>query len=1167
MMIKESGSATNTPGELASSITAHTIIFLNQTTKYMTFYELIRHRWRCATCPDQILRVMKLTVILLTVFFTHASANLLAQKVTLQQSRVSLNAVFKEIRKQTSYNVVWPSASFNEQDRIDVSFKDTPLNEVLATILHHKGLGYAIRNKTIVLFTNKSPESIQQADTTKIITGKVTDAAGLPLPGISVKLKGSTTAATSNQEGMYSIRVPEIGTLIFSYVGYQSQEIAVSGKKTINVRLVEAMQELNDVVVVGYGTQKRKDVISAVSSVKGKDIENMPVATAQSLIQGRASGVQVVQNSGAPGSAVTVRIRGTTSINAGNDPLYIVDGVPVESGTLNSISLSGSQTSALSAISADDIESMEILKDAGALAIYGSRAANGVVLITTKRGKRGGTTYNLNYYTGWQKDNENTRVPLMNSHQAIDLIQEGRANALTDGIGSLYGFLLPAPDGTVYNTNWQDELFRVAPISNYELSIRGGENKLRFALSGSFMDQDGIIIQSGYKRGTGRLNLDYDASEKLKIGANVSATRYNNQRVSTEDGSTSIIQVALKKSPSLPVYNPDGTFFNGDVSGFINPVAFANKVQYENQVSTMVGNVYGEYTFIPDLVLKTTFGLNYSSVLDEFFQPSDAVRNGIASGQAFSSSVDSWINENTLSYSKEFGSHRLNGVVGYSQQERSSFAINARGTQFASNNIPTLNSAVLPTLASSNYSGYGLSSAFARVGYGYLDRYLLELTARRDGSSRFGLNKRYAIFPAVSAAWRVSNESFWNKDGIVNDFKFRGSVGKTGNQTIGDYVAQGQYATGASYGGQSGIYLSTIPNPDLTWETTLQYNAGLDLSLFQSRISLNVDAYIKNTSNLLLNVPLPNTSGFGSVLQNVGATQNKGLEFSLNTINVDGKEVSWSSSFNISFNRNKVTALYSGAAKIINNIGAGLSGSLLSYSILEVGQPIGSFYGWQQNGVYQYSTDNASGLKNTSVGTNGYLFKGGDMIFSDLNGNNTIDNDDRMIIGNALPKFTGGFTNNFRYKNLDLNFLLTFSYGNDILNGTRYAAESATGFTGSLTLLNRWRNEGDLTDIPRANYVDPAGNRRFSDRWLEDGSYLRVKNVTLGYTLPASMMNRISAKTCRIYATAQNLFTFTNYSGYDPEASSFNSTVTEIGIDQGTYPQYRALILGLSVGF
>lgn len=1103
----------------------------------------------------------------MTTILVQVSASGLAQKITLIQKDVSLKAVFKEITKQTGYQVICDGSLVKEASNINAEFKSATIPEILYAFFTDQNVEWTVKENIIIVKKGVRRVVLLTLDQVQI-TGKVVDEKGEPLPGVSVRIKGAQAATSTGADGSFKLgSADRNATLIFTFVGYATKEIALKGQTSISVQLLPEQKALEEVVVVGYGTQKKKDVISAVSSIKGRDIENQPVATPQSLIQGRAAGVQIVQNSGAPGSAVTVRVRGTTSINAGNEPLYIVDGVPVESGTLNGISLSGSRTSALSSINADDIESMEVLKDAGALAIYGSRAANGVILITTKRGKKGATSYNFNYYRGVQSDNKSTRVDLMNSQQALELIQEGRANALNNGVSSVYGWILPDTLGNLHDTDWQDALFRTASVSNYEMAIRGGENKLRFSLSGSYLDQEGIMINSGYKRGTGRLNLDYDANDKLKIGANLSLSRYKNMRVSTEDGDRSLIQVALKKSPSMPVYNADGTYYNGDVSGFMNPVAWANKVKYENEVSSVAGNAYGEYTFIPRLVLRTTFGLTYASVLDNFFQPSDALRNGVASGQTFSSNVTGWINENTLNYSFNISKHQVSALLGYSQQERSSFGIRAEGRDYATNNIYTLNAAVTPTNAYSYKSGSGLSSAFARLGYSYDDKYLLEATARRDGSSRFGANRRYVLFPAFSAAWRVSKEGFWKQSSVLNDLKLRGSIGKTGNQDIDDYIAQGRYTTTGSYIGQSGIYMDILPNPDLTWETTLQYNGGLDLALFNSRITLNVDAYLKKTSNLLLNVELPTTSGFGSVLKNIGSTENKGLEFNLNTINVDKKDFSWSSNFNLSINRNKVTKLNDGAVNILVGTGQGLSGSLVSYSMIQVGEPIGSFYGWKESGVYRYSSDNATNMTNSSIGTNGYVFRGGDMIFSDLNDNNTIDNDDRMIIGNAQPDFTGGFSNTLKYKSFDLNFLMTFSYGNDMVNGTRYSAESVTGFNGSLELLRRWRNEGDITGIPKANYADPAGNRRFSNRWIEDGSYLRLKTLSLGYTVPQSFISRLKAKSCRMYVMAQNIFTITNYSGYDPEASAFNDNVARIGIDQGTYPQYRSLTFGINVGF
>lgn len=1104
------------------------------------------------------------TIIFTLILCIKVSANGYSQNnVSIDAKGIKIKHAFSLLEDKGKIRLLYSEEFEGLNDKVSISVDNTPVLDVLKMVLKDTGLKYRLFDDGLVVIVSDQKE---RKDI--VVKGKVTDVNNVGMAGVTVQLKGSTIGTTTDKDGGYILNVPQDGVLVFSYIGYLNQEIPVNNRGTINVQLEEDRKELNQVVVVGYGTQKKKDLLSAVSSIKGEDIVNLPVATPQSLIQGRASGVQVVQNSGAPGSAVTLRIRGTTSITAGNDPLYIVDGVPVESGSLTGYNnRGGTPPSALSAINADDIESMEVLKDAGALAIYGSRAANGVVLITTKRGKKGSTAYTLSYYTGTQKDNESTRIKMLNSAQSLELIQEQRANALNDGITSLYGFILPDTLGRLADTDWQDEILRRAPISNYELAVRGGENKLRFSLSGNYFDQEGIIINSSYKRGNGRLNMDYDATDKLKFGTNLSVTKYINKRASTDDGSMSLIQVGLKKSPSMPLYNADGTLYNDDVSGFINPVIYAQRVKYENEVASLVGNVYGEYNILPELKLRTTFGVNYAGVLDTFFEPSDAQRNGVSSGVAFSSDVTGWINENTLVYTKVLGKHALTGLLGYSQQKRRAFAMNESGSQYATNNIYTLNAASIAGSVSSSVSANGLSSAFARVGYSFADKYLLEGTVRRDGSSRFGANKKYALFPAISAAWRISNEGFWNNSTIVNDLKLRGSVGRTGNQDIGDYVAQGQYNTGTRYIGQSGISLSVLPNQDLTWETTDQYNVGMDVSLLNSRIALNVDAYIKKTSNLLLNVPLPGTTGFGSILQNVGATENKGLEFNVDTRNIENQKFSWNTNFNISFNRNKVVALNSGATEIILSKGAGITGSLVSYSILRIGEPIGSFYGWESKGVYQYSTDNKTGLTSTSVGTTNYLFKGGDLIITDLNGNNTIDILDRTIIGQALPKFTGGLTNNFTYKNFDLNVLATFVYGNDIVNGTRYTTESDQRFSGNYNMLRRWRKEGDVTDVPKSNHADPAGNRRFSNRWLEDGSYFRFKTVTFGYKLPSSVLNRTPVKNCRIYATAQNLFTITRYTGYDPEASAMTNGVTDIGLDQGTYPQYRSFIFGLSVGF
>jgi TonB-linked SusC/RagA family outer membrane protein len=1044
-----------------------------------------------------------------------------------------------------------------------------------------KNVFWGVSMLLVLIFSNKELQAAKHASPSNwplrtvyqkaiIVTGKISDQAGNPLPGVSVKVKNETTTVASDATGAYKITVAkEDAILVFSYIGFIAQEQAIPKNKVLNITLVEKVGALDELVIIGYGTQQRKDLTTSVSTIKAEDIENIPVSTPQSLIQGRAAGVQVIQNSGAPGGEATIRVRGTTSINAGNDPLYIVDGVPVESNSLSNLNQTGTLISPLASINANDIESMEILKDAGALAVYGSRGANGVVLITTKRGKAGRPTYSLSTYQGFQKDNKATRPKAMSSEEFIEKMQEQRANVSLGSVPSpLYGFILPLENGTLYNTDWQDAVFRTAPIANYDFSVRGGENKIKVALSASYFDQKGIVIFSGMKRYTTRFNMDFQASKTFKLGASLAYSKNNADRATTDDSANGLIWNAINKSPVMPIYNPDGTFYNDDPSGTNNPINFATNNKYTNKMATFTGNVFGEYTIVPNLVLRSTLGINNAGVTDSYFVLGKATRNGVTAGIASSAAVDNWVNENTLSYRKRVAKkHLFTGLLGYSLQERTSFVLRANARGFGTDNIPTLNAGTTPTAVYSFETSSGLSSAFVRVGYTFDDRYLFEGTIRRDGSSRFGENRKYALFPAASAAWRVSNEGFMKAIPVINDLKIRASLGRTGNQTIGDYISQGEYGTNFPYMGVSGIALSTIPNPDLTWELTTQYNAGLDISLFQSRISFTAEVYVKNTANLLLNVPLPGTTGFTSILQNIGRVQNKGLEFGLQTENIKKDKFNWKTNFNISFNRNKVQELYSGEQQLIVARGSTFGGSLNSYSIIKVGESIGSFYGWEQTGVYAYTTDNTTGLKNTSTGTNNYVYRGGDIKFTDLNGNNAIDFEDRLIIGNAQPKFTGGLTNNFRYQAFDLSVLNTFSYGNDIVNGTRYNAESMTSFNGSKNLLRRWRNEGDITDVPMAIATDPGGNSRFSTRWIEDGSYFRIKTLTLGYTLPKNLISKAKLTNLRVYVTGQNLLTLTKYTGYDPELSArFSNNVTDIGIDQGTYPQYRSMIFGINIG-
>ncbi|AQG79191.1 SusC/RagA family TonB-linked outer membrane protein [Spirosoma montaniterrae] len=1005
------------------------------------------------------------------------------------------------------------------------------------------------------LFTGSIGEGLAQAIT---LTGRVTTGTGREaLPGVNVSIEGTTTGTTTGADGTYRLNVPSANnTIVFSYIGYATQRVAVNGRSQLDVTLEEDNKALSEVVVVGYGTKDRRDLTSAVSSVSGKQIENLPVTSPVALLQGRATGVQIVQNTGAPGATnFTIRVRGTTSINAGNNPLFIVDGIQFEGGTAD--------------INPNDVESMEILKDAAAAAIYGSRAANGVVLITTKRGKAGKPQINLNYYKGIQQV-DRTRLPkLMDSREFIELIQEQRATGT--GITSLYAFILPddgiiGGNGRISNTNWVNEVIRQGSMDNYELSIRGGENKLRFFLSGSYLKQKGNLVYTDFKRYTGKLNLDYQASDKLKLGVSLNATRgITNQAPENEGG---IFQAALFKAPVNPVYAIDGSYFLEDISGILNPIAVADLETRLNTRTRLMSNFFAEYMILPGLNFKTSWASDIVLNRNDFFQPSNSRRNSFAQGNSNYNDENNWLFEHTLNYINTFGQHRVNALLGFSQLENNFSTTTAAARDYGTNSIETLNAASTPTTATNSRTANGLASLFGRVGYIFASKYYVEASLRRDGSSKFGENNRYALFPAASLGWQVGREDFFkNLSGVVSDLKLRASYGRTGNQGgIGNYTSQGGFATGQGYVGQNGVAPSLIANPDLKWETTDQFNLGADLSFLKSRVNLSVDLYQKLTSNLLLNVQLPLTSGFGSVLQNVGSTENRGIEFDLNTVNIEREGLRWTTNFNISFNRNRITKL-SGGADIINTSGNTGFGQAQTFGLLREGESIGAFFGWQANGVYARSTDNERGLRADNA--TGYLFKGGDMRFVDQNGDNIIDLRDRVVIGNAIPRFTGGMTNTVQYGNFSLDALLQFVGGKQVFNGTRTVTESMFQFAnGARIIRNRWRQEGDVTDIPRADHTDPGFNRRSSTRWLEDGSYLRVKTVTLSYNLPQSLLRWAKIDNVRFYATAQNLFTFTPYTGIDPESNSGGSgRVTDLGFDYAAYPQYRTFLFGVNVGF
>ncbi|MEO5999850.1 MAG: SusC/RagA family TonB-linked outer membrane protein, partial [Chitinophagaceae bacterium] len=697
------------------------------------------------------------------------------------------------------------------------------------------------------------------AQTTKI-NGKVSDASGV-VSGVSVSVQGSNMATSTDADGKYVIDAPGNATLVFTSVGYNVQNINVSNRKTIDVILVAGYSSLDQVIVVGYGTQKKKDLTGAISQVKPDEFKNLPIASVASLLNGRAPGVQVITNSGTPGGGVTVNIRGNTSLNSGNDPLYVIDGVP---------------TGNITSFNPNDIASLEVLKDASASAIYGARAANGVIIITTKRGTGGKPVYEGSGYTGIQEVAH--RIPMMNAQQYYQYILKGIANYNRVNTATNYIRPIDSLDYLAgYKTDWQEEIFRTAAVHNADLSIRGGQKDLKFAFALNQFDQDGVIINSGYKRLNGSFNFDLKASEKTRIGASVNVSRQNWKAITEGDDANSVLGNAMRRKPYEPVYKADGTYSVRERS---NPVGQALDATNTRYATKLLGSTYLEYDIIKHLTFRINMAVDYYVENGEKFTPSYLLGGTNRPASATVAENTSWLNENTLTYTNVFNKiHTLTALLGYSAQESRSYNVSEAGSLGSTDIITTLNSSAQRDQVYSYKSAWGISSIFGRINYALNDRYLVSFNMRRDGSSRFGENNKYALFPAASVGWRISEEPFFKDVTFVQNLKLRASAGKTGNQSIGNYLWQGTYVTGANYGGDPGIRSGSIPVNNLTWETTDQYNLGLDVEVLNSRLQFTADAYSKHTSGLLFNVPLPSTTGFGSTTQNLGQIENKGIEF------------------------------------------------------------------------------------------------------------------------------------------------------------------------------------------------------------------------------------------------------------------------------------------------
>jgi TonB-linked SusC/RagA family outer membrane protein len=1011
------------------------------------------------------------------------------------------------------------------------------------------------------------------AQENKTVTGTVTSQSGEALSSVSVTEKGTANGVASNEKGEFTINVQANATLVFTHVGYKLQEVAVKNKTVINIKLEDDNNELSQVVVIGYGTVKKSDLTGSVVSVKSDELKAVPVTSFDQALQGRAAGVQVTQLSGKPGAETSIRIRGTTSINASNEPLYVIDGMLVNSdaGSMSTGVTLGPRIGALSAINPNDIESIEILKDASATAIYGSRGANGVVIITTKRGKAGQGTVTVDTYYA-QQDIAH-QVDVLNAAQFADFVNDAKINANQTPV-----YVNPKNLGV--GTSWQGELFRTAPMANYQISFSGGDDKTKYAISGGYFDQDGIIINSNFKRYSFRANLDRELSKRLTVGNSITYARISSNGVLTNAGTIvpGTVTAALLFNPILPVYDSTvkgGYTFENDRGTILgNPIADAKEYNSVSTSSRFIGNVYARYKITPDLELKTSFGVDAFGDRENSFGPNFLKRTQASMGEASVSSVDglTWLNENTLTYNKSWrDKHRINAVVGFTTQKFNNESLFAYAFGFPDGRTGYHNIAAAenPQTPVNNESQWTLLSYIGRVNYTLSDKYLFTLTGRIDGSSKFAEGNKYGYFPSGAFAWRVSKEDFMQNIDAISDLKLRVSYGVIGNQAIPPYQSlalvgpygQGVFNSSAGSEVYAGMEPLSYVNKNLKWESTKQFDAGIDLGLFKQRITITADYYSKLTYDLLLSTPIPTTTGFATTLLNVGNIQNKGVDLAVHTINTTGA-FQWSTSLNFSMNRNKVT-----------NLNTSTDILLLNASLLRKDQPIGTFYGYEFDGIFQSDEEAAKspvlvGQEPTSSNPEA-IAKAGDRKYRDINGDGKIDASDRTILGSAQPKFTWGLNNTLSYKNFDLSFFFQGSQGNKMANFNSF---NLLNFTGQNNVsadagLNRWTPENPENKYPRALSSGSLDVGIFSSAIVEDASYLRLKNVTLSYTLPLKILQRAKIQSIRIYVSGSNLWTLTDYTGYDPEANTYGQSTTLIGVDNGGYPQSKIYQVGATLSF
>lgn len=1044
-------------------------------------------------------------------------------KISLDLQEKPLKEAFQEIEKQTNLSFIYSNGDIDENQEVTVQLKNEGLIQALDKILFDKNISYKIVNNQIVL-TPKSNTNAEKNQNPVKVTGRIADISGTPLPGVNILIKGTSMGTVTDLDGLFSIDVVPGNTIVVSFIGYDTEEFVIDQAVNLNITLEEELQALEEVVVIGYGEESRRLLISSIADVSASEIEKTASNGVLEAMQGKAAGVQITQNSGTPGAALTVNVRGVRSLSAGTQPLYVVDGIPIITGDKGQLNFEGQAIDALADINPNNIESISILKDASSAAIYGARGANGVVLITTKTGRKNKTSINLNAYTGIQQIAK--KLPMLNAREWRDYVRTFDptfVNSLAD---------------TTIDTDWQDEVLRVAPITNIDLSFTGGEDKTRFYISGRYFSQDGIVLGTAYEKYGGQFNIDHNISNNLLIGAKVGVNYSINDRVLGDQTINGVLPNAISKPPVYAVRDSLGNYLE---EGFWeNPVAIGNEVTNRGLGFRNISNFYLDWKIIEDLKYRHQWGVDYYNLYERRYEPTTVRQGAINNGIGIDARSENFklTHLSTLAYSKSFADvHHVSFLLGYSFEQLKERSNYIEKRNFPSNELQYVGSASETVSASGGGEDEVLASVFARAKYNYQNKYLIEGTIRRDGSSRFGPNYRYAIFPSLSFGWRLSEEDFIKNIPSISELKFKLSAGQSGNDQIGRERYKNLYSSNRNYYGQPGLAPTQIPNEDLKWETTTTFNTGLDIGVLNDRIYLVSDIYYMKTTDLLLFRPLNSSSGFTGVWDNIGAMENKGFDLNLTTQNIQGT-FSWDMIISYSMNKNKILTLYNGQP--ITGEGRGENAAFEGY-------PASVFYMYESQGV-DPST--------------------GELVFTDANPNGIVDGEDRLIVGDPNPVFTAGVTNDLRYKGFDLSFFIQIVYGNDIYNGTRQYAEAMTFGTSDnqlVTIKDRWMKPGDRTYIPRHNGLY---NNTVSSHYIEDGSFLRLKELTLGYNFPEKLLRGTKyIKSARVYLKGQNLFTLTPYSGMDPDVNYTGFGDLRRGTDFFTYPQPRSYIAGVKLNF